>query len=94
MDRVHARFPCLDLEELEVHRRGLAALVFQLVFDLGVLIQPLKAGLLNGGDVHEHVGTAAVGLDETIALGGVEPLDRTGRHVCVSVNALFQAGAL
>src|SRR5690606_3218985 len=63
-------------EELELHRRGLAALGFQLVFDLGVLIEALQARLLDGGDVDENVRTAALGLDEAIALGRVEPLDR------------------
>ena len=76
------------LEELEIHGRGLAALGFQLVLDLGVLIEASQASLLNGGDVNEHVRAAAIGLHKAVALGGVEPLDRTGRHICVSVNAL------
>ena len=38
---------------------GLAALAFQLVLDLGVLIQASQARLLNGGDVNEHIRAAA-----------------------------------
>src|SRR5712691_3892502 len=39
--------------------------------------QRLEAGALDGGDVHEHVASAVVRLDEAVAALGVEELDRT-----------------
>ena len=36
-----------------------------------------QTGALDGGDMHEHILAAIIGLNETEAFGGVEPLDRT-----------------
>src|SRR3546814_13953175 len=41
-----------------------------------------QAGALDGGDVDENVGVSVLGLDETEALGAVEPFDRADRHRC------------
>src|SRR5262249_7138581 len=41
------------------------------------LAQRFEPGPLDGGDVHEHVAAAIVGLDEAVAALGVEELDRT-----------------
>src|SRR5690606_15911183 len=57
-----------------------------------VFIEALQARLLNRGDVDENVLTAAIGLDEAETLGGVEPLDRAGRHIA-SPKRAFQADA-
>jgi hypothetical protein len=42
---------------------------------LGQVVEP---GALDGRDVHECVGPAALGLDESVALGAVEPFDGSG----------------
>ena len=52
----------------------------QFVLDLLVVLEALEAGALDGADVDEHVLAAVVGRDETVALGRVEPLHRSGRH--------------
>src|SRR5258706_47571 len=41
------------------------------------LAQRFEPGLLDRGDVHEHVAATVVGLDEAVAALGVEKLDRT-----------------
>src|SRR5690606_13771013 len=58
--------------------RTLVALDF--VGNLLVFVEAAQAGLFNGGDVHEHVLAAVVGLDEAVALGGVEPFHGAGSH--------------
>src|SRR4051794_10512401 len=67
---------------LQVLGRALAALgvALLLVGDLPPLAQRVHAGALDGGDVDEDVRAAVVGLDEAVALGGVGPLHRAGRH--------------
>ena len=48
---------------------------------------------LHGGDVDEHVLAAAFGLDEAVALLGVEPLDRTHRHGNLRIASITSAVA-
>ena len=65
--------------ELEIFRRALAVLAAnQLVADALAVTQAIQPGALDGRNVHEGVGAAIVGLDEAIALGGVEPFNGTG----------------
>ena len=62
--------------------RALAAVaaVDQLVLDRLVVLQALQAGGLDGGDVDEDVLATVSGLDEAVALLGVEPLDGALSH--------------
>ena len=57
-----------------------AAVCNQFVGDLLAFIQALKTGPLDGGDVHESILAAVVGLDEAETLGRIEPLHSAGRH--------------
>jgi len=49
-----------------VARRTFArlAILFQLVRKLVALVERAYSRALDGGDVHEHVGSAVIGLDE------------------------------
>ena len=70
---------------LEVLRRGLAAVGYFLVFDNLPLIEGGKTGSLDRGNVDEHVlTTTALRLDETVALGRVEPFHCTLSHLAIS----------
>src|SRR5690242_6005686 len=66
----------------QVLGRALAppGVVLHLEVDLLALAQRVHAGPLDRRDVHEHVRRAVVRPDEAVALGGVEPLHRAGRH--------------
>lgn len=57
-------------------RRRLAAATIRHDFELDLLAigQAIQARAFNGADVDEHVGAAAIRLDEAEALLGVEPL--------------------
>jgi pimeloyl-ACP methyl ester carboxylesterase len=57
------------------------------VLDLLVLVERLVAVGLDGGEVDEHVLTAAVLSDEAEALVGVEPLDGSLSHVVLPCSA-------
>src|SRR5215475_8118809 len=56
--------------------RGRLALLtaLHLVAELLALVQIAHSGPFDGRNVHEHVLRAIVGLDEAVALLGVEPL--------------------
>ena len=71
---------------LELGRGHLArlAIPFQFVGQLVAFVQRANARTLDRGDVHEHVGAAVIGLDEAKALGRIEPLYSTGRHVSLA----------
>lgn len=71
-----------SLRGLQVACRHLARLVVphEIVRELLALDDVLHAGTLDSGDVDERVSAAVVGLDETKALGGVEPLHSTCVH--------------
>src|ERR1700692_736387 len=51
---------------------------FNVESDALPLTQRLQPRAFNGGNVHEHVAAAVVGLDEAVAALAVEELDRTG----------------
>ena len=67
----------------EVHSAFLAiAAAFDVIIETLVLIQRRHPGRLHGGDVDEAVSRTIVGLDEAIALVGIEELYGAGlRHV-------------
>jgi hypothetical protein len=46
----------------------------QIVLDPVTLVQIVKPGALDGRDVHKSIGPAALRLDKTKSLGGIEPL--------------------
>src|SRR5262249_54821174 len=66
--------------DLEVVRRLLAAIADNLIFDCLTLVERIKAGTLDSGDMDEHVSAAVLGLNESIALGRVEPFDSASSH--------------
>ena len=66
---------------LQVHGAGAAAtVIFQIVVDALVAIECAHAGGFHGADVHKSVAAAVLGLDEAIALVGVEELDGSSDH--------------
>ena len=67
--------------DLEVDGGVLAAVLLDLIGDLLAFVQAVQASPLDGADMDEHVLAAAVRLNEAKTLGGVEPLDRTCRHI-------------
>src|SRR6266851_5324688 len=67
----------------QVYRLGAFALLvrFDLECDALSVGQVLQPGPLHRGDVHEHIATAVIGLNEAIATFSIEELDRTShRH--------------
>jgi hypothetical protein len=70
------------LRGLQIGRSRFAAapVGFDVEGKLLTLNQTAHAGALDGGDMHEHIGTAAVLRDEAVALLGVEKLDSTLSH--------------
>ncbi len=66
---------------LEVDGAGLAALVvLEVVAEALILVQRRHPGALDGRNVDEGVVAAALGLDEAVALVGVEEFDCADRH--------------
>src|SRR6185503_450318 len=57
-----------------------AAVGHDIELDLLALRQIAQAGALDGADVDEGVLAAVVGLNESEAFGGVEPLNGSRRH--------------
>src|SRR5215471_17950467 len=76
-DVVSGRSPSTNLEVL---RGLLATIADDLIFDRLSVVERIKAGAFDGGDMDEHVFAAALGLNETVALRRVEPFDCAGRH--------------
>src|SRR5215471_4419453 len=68
------------LEDLQVFRRGFAAVFHEVIFHGLIFIEGRESGALDRRDVDEHVLLAGGRLDEPIALGRVEPLDGTLGH--------------
>src|SRR5262249_22510021 len=66
--------------DFKVVRRLLAAIADNLIFDRLTLVERTKAGTLDSGDMDEHVSAAILGLNESIALGRVEPFDSASSH--------------
>jgi hypothetical protein len=66
--------------DLEIIRRLLTAIADDLIFDCLTFIKRTKAGTFNRGDMDEHVLAPALRLNESIALGRVEPFDGASSH--------------
>jgi hypothetical protein len=65
----------------QVHGRRLAvAATFDLVRNLLAFTKIAESRALDGRDVHKHVVSTLVGLDESITLLRVEPFDGAGSH--------------
>jgi hypothetical protein len=62
-------------------RRGFSPIFHLFIAHLGTLVEAAEASSFHGRDVHEHVFSAAVGLNKSKALCRIEPLHRTCRHV-------------
>src|ERR1700744_270381 len=79
-----------SLRRAELAGRGLAVarVFFQLVADLLTFVQRRQVGPLDGGDVHEHVLAAVIGLNETEAFLAVKPLHDTSRHISITFRVL------
>jgi len=76
----------LKSDVFQVDCRGLSALGIALFFefDLLTLRQADQTGTLNGRDVDEDIRATVVRLDESVALGAVEPFDSADRHSLIS----------
>src|SRR5262247_3020282 len=70
----------LQLTNLQIVRRFLTAIADNLIFDCLTLVERTQAGTLDSGDMDEHVSAAVLGLNESIALGRVEPFDGASSH--------------
>ena len=70
----------LRLFHLDVFRRFLALVSYELVFDYCALIERAQARPLHGGDMDEYIFATALRLDEAISLSRVEPLHGTCCH--------------
>src|SRR5471030_817971 len=66
---------------LQIARRLLATLGDDLVADLLALNQRTHAGLLDRGDVHEHILGAVIRLNKAEAFLGIEELHSSDRHL-------------
>ena len=79
MDATHLQHS-LQLLHLDIFRRFLALVSYELVFDYCTLIERAQARSLHGGDMHEHIFAAALRRNEAISLSRVEPLYGTCCH--------------
>src|SRR5690242_16581566 len=68
------------LRDLQVFRRGLAAIGDEFVLDHLPLIQGAQPGPLNSRDVDEHVLIACRRTDESVAFRWIEPFDGALLH--------------
>src|SRR5262245_6254362 len=67
--------------DLEIHRRCFSAVLFNLILDLLPFIERAQSSALNSGDMDKHVPAAtALRLNESVALGWIEPLHRAACH--------------
>src|SRR3984893_16656947 len=66
--------------DFNVLRRGFAAVADDFILDLLAFIERAQASALHRRDMNEYVLRAALGLNETVAFGRVDPLHRSGRH--------------
>jgi len=69
------------LPNLQIFRRLLALVRHNIEGDLGTLVEAIQAGSFDCRNMHEDILAAVVGLNKSIALGRVEPLHSTCRHV-------------
>jgi hypothetical protein len=63
----------------------------QIVLDPITLVQIVKPGALDGRDVHESIGSAALRLDKTKSLGGIEPLHSSSIQE-LDLKSMWRAG--
>src|ERR1039458_2973460 len=68
------------LLHLDVFRRFLALVSYELVFDYCTLIERAQARPFHCGDMDEYIFATALRLHEAISLSRVEPLHGTGCH--------------
>src|SRR5262249_22604529 len=80
MTRGPRRSAGIALRDLEVFRRGLAAVGDELVLDHLTLVQAAQTRPLDSRDMDEHVLIACRRTDETVALSRVEPFDGALLH--------------
>ena len=66
--------------DFQVLGRGLAAIGDLFILDRLTFVEARQTGFLNCRNVNKNVLAARRGLDESIPLGWIEPLDRTFRH--------------
>src|ERR1044072_1689644 len=66
--------------DFQVFGRGLAAIGDLFIFHRLTFVEARQSGFLNCRNVNKNVLAARSGLDESIPLGWIEPLDRTFRH--------------
>src|SRR6267154_6064724 len=66
--------------DLQILRRGLAAIAHEFVFHPLALVEGAQSGAFHGRDMNEDILTAVRRLDEAVAFGGVEPFHVTSRH--------------
>src|SRR5262249_6999635 len=66
--------------DFEIVRRLLAAIADNFKFDHLPLVERAQAGALDGGDMDEDIFAATLGLNESVALRRIEPLDGTSSH--------------
>src|SRR6266853_2059695 len=70
-----------ELFRAEVYRRGLALLAaLELIVELLAFPQIAHPRPLDGGNMDKDILGAVIGLDETIALLRIKPLNRTRSH--------------
>ena len=67
----------------DVGRLWALGALLHVVLNLVALVQRAVARGVDSGEVSEDVGGALVGLDEAVALVGVEPLNGAGCHVAI-----------
>jgi hypothetical protein len=76
-------------DRAEILRRGLArsSVGNDVIRDLLSIVEGVHPGALNSAGVHKDILAAVIWLDESIAVGGVEPLHGSRRH-----RSIFQNG--
>jgi hypothetical protein len=74
--------------DLQVGCGSLAAFHFDFVADLLAFIEAPKPGCLDRGDMDENVLAAILRHNEAKAFGGVEPLNSTDSHSCVTLSVV------
>src|SRR5262249_8592512 len=60
--------------DLEIHRRGFPAALFDLLLNVLPFVKRSQSSALHCGDVYEHVLASCLGLNETITLSRIEPV--------------------
>src|ERR1700731_604013 len=80
--RRSAPFDDRRLGRTQIDRRHPAALsLLELEVQLLAFVETVHAGPLDSGDVNKDVSASIRRLDKPVSLLGIEPFDRTGRHV-------------